>query len=282
MSDAGTFDIEIKRELIQSSENRFRFMLARGLFGSGFADDDFYLSNMDISPTRDDVKIVLSMPETTERRNRAIKSLPVDMIFFDGVKQVPGWIGCATSYKLLSQFLLDQGVSRVVICEDDVVLPPSYDSDIRIIFEYLDSIKDEWDVFVGLTADFDYKTTIFDVQEFRGLRFIHCNKFTSTVFNIYNRSGLKKFTSWQFDDSIEDHRNTIDRFLNQDSNLRVISLDKNLCGHDSNLSSTIWDHSNEEYDSMIIRSNYIRYGLMNEWLEGSKGISGSRGEDSAE
>jgi hypothetical protein len=231
---------------------------------------------MDISPKRDDVKIVLSMPETTERRNRAVMSLPAEMIFFDGVKQVPGWIGCAKSYKFLSQFLLDQGVSRVVICEDDVVLPPSYESDIRIIFEYLDSIEVEWDVFVGLTADFDYKTTIFDVQEFRGLRFLHCNNFTSTVFNIYNRSGLEKFASWHFDHSIEEQRNTIDRFLNQDSNLRVISLDKNLCEHDSNLSSTIWDHSNEEYDSMIIRSNYIRLGLIYEWLEGSKGVSGSR------
>jgi GR25 family glycosyltransferase involved in LPS biosynthesis len=267
---AGTFDFEIKRELIQSSENRFRFMLARGLFGSGFADDDFYLSNMDIPPKRDDVKIVLSMPETTERRNRAVKSLPAEMIFFDGVKQVPGWIGCAKSYKFLSRALLNQGVSRVVICEDDVVLPPSYESDIKVIYDYLDSIGDDWDVFVGLSADFDYKTTIFDVQEFSGKRFIHCNKFTSMVFNIYSRRGLEKLSSWTTEDWNYDPNKTIDRFLNQESSLRVVSLDRDIFGHESELSSTLWDHSNSEYDSMIMRSKYIRYGLMQEWIDASE------------
>jgi hypothetical protein len=269
MSDAGTFDITTRRELIQSSEAHFRFMLARGLFGSGFADDHFYLSNMDISPKLDDVKIVLSMPETTERRYRAMKLLPRDMFFFDGVKQVPGWIGCAKSYKFLSQALLDQGVSRVVICEDDVVLPPTYESDIGVIFDYLDSIAGKWDVFVGLTADFDHETKIYDVQEFMANRFVHCNKFTSMVFNVFSRSGLEKFAKWEINESLSDEQNTIDRFLNRDSTLIVVTLDRDIFGHDTGADSTIWLHPNSEYNSMITRSRFIKLGLVSDWIEKS-------------
>jgi hypothetical protein len=155
------------------------------------------------------------------------------------------------------------------VCEDDVVLPPSYEGDISVVLDYLDSIEHTWDVFVGLTADFYHNTRISKVQEFKDRRFIHCNKFTSTVLNIYSRAGLQKFASWAFDGSIG-QENTIDRFLNRDPNLRVITLDKNICGHDIESSSTIWGHSNAEYGSMIARSQYIRSGLMHEWLEGPK------------
>jgi hypothetical protein len=135
----------------------------------------------------------------------------------------------------------------------------------------LASLDNKWDVFVGLTADFDFKTNILDVQEFQGKRFIHTNKFTSMVFNIYSRSGLRKLASWKAEDSILHLDNTIDRFLNQDSSLRVICMDRDVFGHEGNLSSTIWGHSNTEYDSMIIRSHYIKIGLMHEWIENSRG-----------
>jgi hypothetical protein len=268
-SESMISDVDRTRKWIQISEKRFRFMMSRALLGLGLVEESTYLENIELETDKAIVPLVLSLPETVERRERAVSSFPAQAKFFDGVKLSPGWVGCATSYKLLSTFLLAQGVSRAIICEDDAVLPPSYESDIRIIMDYLDSTEDDWDVFVGLTADFDYKTMIFDVQEFKGKRFIHSNKFTSTVFNIYSHSGLEKFASWQLDESVGQQENTIDRFLNQDSKLRVISLDKDIFGHDNRLSSTIWGHPNAEYDSMITFSKYIRYGLIYEWLDNS-------------
>jgi hypothetical protein len=260
-------DFRSESAVMYSPENRFRFMLARALLGLGFADEKLLLANMDLSANRDDLTIVLSLPETTERRARAVESLPAKTIFFDGAKLSPGWVGSATSYKLLSTFLLNQGVSRVTICEDDVILPPSYDSDIRVVMDYLDSIEDTWDLFVGLTADFDYTTTITNVVEFKGRRFIHQNKFTSMVLNIYSRIGLEKISSWDAHNA-KNGENTIDRFLNEGLSLNVISLDSNICGHDSKAVSTLWGAPNSDiYDSMILRSNYIRFGLMHEWLE---------------
>jgi len=49
--------------------------------------------------------------------------------------------------------------------------------------------------------------------------------------------------------------------------LRVVSLDKDIFGHDDEQNSTLWGIHNSDYNSMINRSIYIKKGLIQEWFE---------------
>lgn len=66
-------------------------------------------------------------------------------------KLVPAEIGCAMSHLRLYQHILDLGLERALILEDDVVLH----SEVKVALEALDCITEDWDIvnfshFMGL------------------------------------------------------------------------------------------------------------------------------------
>jgi len=233
------------------------FHLNRFLLASGLIDlDTLTSSNSVLPPSFNTRKICLSLPETATRRASFLsRELPTFEIF-DGLRHTQGWIGCGLSYKYLIQRARKAGLPQLLICEDDVVLDQQGEAAIAATEAYLKSLKGEWDIFVGLISHVHPDVEISQVAEFNGLTFVHLNKMTGMVLNIYNHTIYDALSSWS--ELNEDPKtNTIDRYLENIEGLRVITALPFIVGHSEGDSSTLWGFGNESYAGLIVRSQEI-------------------------
>jgi len=181
----------------------------------------------------------LSLDESWQTRRDVFlgqKHVPANIKRIPGIKVSPGWIGCGMSYKFAINSAKMSGLDQVTICEDDALFPSTFERDYRIIREYLSTL-DKWDIFVGLIADFDNSTEIYNVENYKGLEFVTIDKFTSTVFNIYNASSFDHILSWD-ERNLNLLTNTVDRYL-QSRNLTVVTTNPYFLKH-MELGSTLW------------------------------------------
>ncbi|MBI1742253.1 glycosyltransferase family 25 protein [Candidatus Acetothermia bacterium] len=209
---------------IKRSAQRFAFMFDRFLVAMGFLSAD-YAKEMELPlefpPSASDAQIVLSLPETVARR-RAFQSQHLgNYIVFDGIRRLPGWVGCGLSHSSLARYALKRGIHRLTIIEDDAILPSNFEGNMSIVNEYLDMHEGQWDIFVGVMASLHPEAKILSVETFKGIRFVTLDKMVSMVCNIYHESALRLIASWDPTDLDVQH-NTIDRYLERQSGLRVI------------------------------------------------------------
>ena len=80
------------------------------------------------------------------------------------------------------------------------------------------------------------------------------DRLISTVMNVYNRSVFDLIAGWNENDR-DVETNTIDRYLERNSQLKVVVTEPFLVGHKEEQHSTIWGFQNTQYAEMIIRSN---------------------------
>ena len=103
-------------------------------------------------------------------------------------------------------------------------------------------------------ADLHKGAKILSVEQHDGRSFVTTNRLISTVMNIYNESVFETMIGW--DESNRDvGSNTIDRYLERNSRLRVVVTDPFLVGHKEDQHSTIWGFQNTQYADMIARSS---------------------------
>ena len=239
-------------QAVTLGQRRFDFMFDRFLVSMGFLSNAD-LVDSDLLLSKDIARVTLSMPETVRRRKTFQANRPAGCEIFDGLRMSPGWIGCGLSYKALARFGLKNQLQRLTIMEDDVELPADFESKWSIVNEYLDSIEGEWDCFAGLIASVNPQTKILHQTIFKGLKFITINKMTSTVCNIYSRTGLNLMSSWNSENH-DDVTNTIDKYLESHAKLRVIVVIPFIVGHREDERSTLWGFSNREYKNLIVKS----------------------------
>lgn len=243
------------------------FYLARFLLAYGLIDLERFSNGRFFPPDFYTGKICLSLPETVARRasflSRGLKGFEI----FDGLRHAQGWIGCGLSYKYLLKRAKAAGMRQLLVCEDDVVISREGEGALSIVDEYLESLNGEWDIFAGLIAHIHPEVEISDVVEFKGLTFVHLNKMTSMVLNIYNHSVYDLLTSW--DESNQDPKiNTIDRYLESRETLRVIAAIPFIVGHAEENSSTLWGFGNETYAGLIGRSQQLLEEKVGAFLAG--------------
>ena len=235
---------------LQASQERFQFMLYRMLLAQRLISYSQF-EQCAVSPGGE--AYALSLPETIARRAAYMASPAPGAQIFDGIRARPGWIGCATSYKYLCRNAWAQGLDQIMICEDDVELPPNYDRVMETIHAQLQATQGQWDIFVGIIAHLHADAVVSDVQERDGLTFITLDKMTSMVFNIYSRKAMELISAW--DETLEDDQiNTIDRYLERTSNLRIVTLLEPVFGHREDLTSSLWGFGNAQYTSYIDKS----------------------------
>ncbi len=238
-----------------TSARRFEFMLDRFLVSQKFLSAS-YLRKTQINGIANNDHVILSMPETIQRRRVLEEFKPRNFCIFDGIKYSPGWVGCGLSYATLAQNAIENGLSRLTVMEDDALLPDDFDEHLNIINDYLDHRRGGWDVFAGVIASLDNKSKIIDVDDYKGFQFVTIDKMTSMVFNIYNHTALKILSNWHPDlGSVES--NTIDRYLENQINLRVVVLLPFFVGHREEVSSTLWGFQNTQYRDMISESEAL-------------------------
>jgi len=235
---------------LQGTQNRFEFMLYRALLAQRLIGYPQF-QQLAVPPQGD--AFALSLPETLERRAAYLAAPAPGAQVFDGLRGRPGWIGCAMSYKYLCWAAWQQGVEQLLVCEDDVELPPDYDAVMQNIRDHLQAVTGHWDIFVGIIAHLHPDTMVLDVHERDGLTFVTVDKMTSMVFNIYSRRAMEIISQW--DETLEDDQtNTIDRYLESTANLRIVTLLEPVFGHREDLKSSLWGFGNEQYNDYIEKS----------------------------
>ena len=238
------------------SELRFAFMFDRFLIALGFLPAS-YAKQLTLNLPSSVNRIALSLPETIGRRRFFETERPVDCHIFDGIRRSPGWMGCGLSYGVLAEFALKQGLNKLTIMEDDVILPVDFESKISIINEFLTTRPAaQWDVFSGVIAALHSDVEIVSVDVFKGITFVTINKMTSMVFNIYNEKVLHLLASWDPKD-LDAKCNTIDRFLERQSDLNVVVALPFFVGHREEVHSTLWGFKNDQYNDMINESELL-------------------------
>ena len=121
------------------------------------------------------------------------------------------------------------------------------------INKYLDQKENEWDLFSGLIANLNKNAKVINVEEFEGITFVTIDKMTSTVCNIYHEKFLKTLAKWN--PGIENaETNTIDRFIESHSTLKIITTVPFIVGHKEEVYSSLWGFQNTQYIDMIKES----------------------------
>lgn len=247
-------------ESVRRSEERFAFMFDRALVGLGLLplDNSF---NIKVPLIGNAEKIVISLPETINRRNVYLENKANDFVVFDGMRFRPGWIGCGLSYNVIARHAILHSVPRLAIIEDDVFLPQDFEEKFQKVYAYLDLLDqrgEAWHLFAGLVACLHDDVEIIRQEVFDGILFITLNKMTSMVCNIYSHRGLSLLNSWN-PLNIDPETNTIDRHIENQDDLRVIVALPFLVGHREELDSTLWGFNNETYSSLISGSEKQLY-----------------------
>ena len=91
------------------------------------------------------------------------------------------------------------------------------------------------------------------------------------VFNVYNQSFYQYFLEW--DEKDKDNKViTIDRFLERQKNLKIVTTSPFLVGHKEELCSILWGFKNTSYNDKIQKSNDLLRDKTNEYIT-QEGIS---------
>ena len=259
---------------VEISARRFSFMFDRFLIAMNFLPSK-YASEIDLPIPESASKVILSMPETHERRRAVLAERRLDgWVLFDGIRRQPGWVGCGLSYHVLARHAILHDMGRLVIAEDDVFLPEDFSERFETVNRFLDQRTVQWDMFCGLISDLHENTNVLSVEDFEGMTFVTIDKMTSTVFNIYNRNSLQILASWNFE-NLDPYGNTIDRFIENHDHLRIVVTIPFLVRQNDNLDSLLWGFNNTEYSKMIMKSenrlrNMISTLNRQEFMDGNR------------
>ena len=250
---------------VGSATKRWQFMFGRFLIGQRFVPPAAAL-DLDAPVATGLQPTVLSLPETIDRRRLFERENKLSCVLFDGIRFKPGWVGCGLSYATLAQNALRQGREILTVMEDDVLTPDDMAEKLQFIHEYLEQNQGRWDVFSGVIADLHQDTRVLAVDQFKGMTLVTIDHMTSMVFNIYSRKALELLTGWN-PDNRDNQTNTIDRFLEQQTDVRVVVTLPFLVGHREELYSTLWGFKNIVYLDLIAASEKRLRNMVAQFLQ---------------
>lgn len=210
--------------------------------------------------------ICLSLPETVERR-LAFSNPGGKFAFFDGLRHRYAWVGCGMSYKYLCQRAMACGLDYLIVVEDDALFSGGFIDNLNVILSYLAATPYPWHVFSGFIAHLGAKTKVSRVDSYGGFDFVHINKLTSMVFNVYHKSVFGRISRWN-EKNYHFYTNTIDRFLENWKELKVVTTIPFLVGHKEELTSSIWNFENSKYNVMVEESIKRLSGLVHAFRMG--------------
>lgn len=227
---------------------RTRFMLWRLLLGLGVIDfAAFHAETMryPIGPN-----LALALPEDVVRHAYCRANLRPGVHTFPGLKARPPWVGCALSYRYLAQRALDAGLPELLVHEDDASFSPDFDARQAAIRQHLARHAGQWDIFSGLLSHITPETRVLDVQEVDGITFVTVDRVIGMVYGIYAPKAQQVIASWR---KTSDHymHATVDRVLERNGTLRVLTTLPFLVGHQVEMFSTLWTAHNREAAQMI-------------------------------
>jgi hypothetical protein len=241
---------------IREKSNRFDYFFYRFLLATdNITFEEFWKHSGKyyVLPTN---KLCLNLPEYVERREDFDADNRYGFHVFPGLRHTKGWVGCAMSYKYMLRLCKENLMERAIICEDDVEFPEDFSSSWESIEKSIDTVVEDWDIFSGLMADLHADANIIDVVDGGKFDFVVTDRLISTVFNCYNRKVFDVVVAWDESDRRMES-NTIDRYLEKNTALRVVTTSPFLVGHKEEQHSTIWGFKNTQYSTLIQASSKL-------------------------
>lgn len=242
--------IKENKQVLQNMQNPFTYYFYRLCLSQNLIKYDTFYQLTKEHFNIDSNLLCLSLPESVVRRNSFSSDNKYGFEFFNGLRHIRGWIGCALSFKCMINKALDKKLDYIIICEDDVEFDDNFANRFAIVFEYLINNMEKWDIFMGIVSDLHPDTKISKIEDYASEKFVYINKMVGMVFNVYNKSIFN--TILGFDETNYDaDKNTIDRYLESSANLKIITTANFLVGHKEEQQSTIWGFQNTQYNTLI-------------------------------
>jgi hypothetical protein len=179
-----------------------------------------------------------------------------EVTIYPAIKYIPGWVGCAYSYKNLMYNAQRCGLKYITICEDDCHFKSDFNDKYKIILSFLnnDDYKLKWDIFVGCVAGLPSDTVIYNIYKFQNMTFLEINKMHSMVFNIYNNSVYDIISEWK--PNKDRDTNQIDQYIKNKNLKIIISYPFEFACIDTK--STLWnDNLYNHYNKLFEESNKV-------------------------
>lgn len=240
--------------------DRFRLGVLRGLQGLGLIEPaTFETLAQDYPPPFDPaasglVRCCLTLPETPHRTASFLAQNPKDYLLWPGMKAAPGWRGAALSYRHIMRRLRDAGIDEALVVEDDVLLPADFDARLDTARRYMDEC--DADLFSGLIVDLHEDAQILGVERCDGLCLVQLDRAVMMICNLYRRRMIDHLARW---DDTDDNAfsNTIDRYMERATHLRVVTTLPFTVSYGASLKSTLRDADNRKFDALLARSEEL-------------------------
>jgi hypothetical protein len=236
-------------EIFQSGA--FAFYVARFLLANDLIDFDTFYRHTETFVTFKDDFLCLTLPEQRERFENFQRENSYGIACFPGLRHRLGWVGCGLSYKFILRKAGQQCLDAITVCEDDVEFLSDWQHRYRLVLNAL-AQQQNWDIFSGLITDLSPDAHLTSIENINGEYLVLLNKTTGMVFNRYHSSSYRIFDAWDQDN--RGQLNTIDRFIDAQSHIKVAALFPFLVGHQEELPSTLWSIQNTQYNSLIQKS----------------------------
>lgn len=243
--------LNYNNNLLNERANAFEYYFYRFMLANDWMSfDDFYqIAGRYIQFSGN--RVCLSLPEDVERRTAFDSDNHYGFEVFPGLRHKRGWTGCGLSYKFIMKKAKEQQLHKILVCEDDVFFPDDFESRFDQCLKYLKE-NDNWDIFQGLMANVS-DVEIKKLERSSDQIFAYLSRMMSMVFNLYDENVYPYIIAWDYtNDDVEN--NTIDRAL-EARNLNIVATVPFLVGHKEDLTSSIWNFKNSQYNDLIMESS---------------------------
>jgi hypothetical protein len=216
-----------------------RFLLAHQMIGF----DDLYQKCASDMRTLPDM-LCLGVVEYVARLDDFV-SEDTGIAYFPGLRHTTGWLGCGLSYKFLFCLAKRDQLNTLTICEDDVLLPPNWQTELaNLRTKILPAFhQGEAHVFAGIVTTLPEDAVVLAHEDFGARKLVTLNKTLGAVFNVYSKSAVDYMSQW--DPTRHDLVcNTIDKYLMNKVNLRALALVPFFVLHKEDVVSTLWNTNN--------------------------------------
>lgn len=231
------------------SPNPFEFYFLRFMLANDWIEfDEFYRLAAHHIKLENDF-ICISLPETAERTRLFKQQNQYGIQLFSGLRHTKGWVGCGMSYKFLLKKAKEFSLPQLTICEDDVLFHQDSYTRYLQVKDFLQQ-RNDWQIFAGLIADLHSETEIINAEYRHQQEYVYLDKMTSMVMNIYHQSFYDKLINWNEKDHNVSSK-AIDRYIENQGSLRVVTTLPYLVSHREDADSTLWGINNSVYTEMI-------------------------------
>lgn len=193
----------------------------------------------------------LSLPETPARAASFLAHNGSGFPVWPGLKADPGWRGAALSYRRIMRELQRSEISEALIVEDDAILPPDFEARLKIIRNHMDEC--DGDLFSGMIVDLHKDARVLNVTRRDGLVLVELDRAVMMLCNLYRPRMIAHLAQW---DDTDDNAfsNTIDRYMERATHLRVVTTLPFLASYGAGLNSTLREADNHKFDALLARS----------------------------